>query len=793
MVIDGILDEPSWLNAETASGFIQEDPAPGQAPAQPTNVWVLYDDQAIYIGARMHDEMPHLIARELSERNVIGNTDYFEVVIDPYRDGINGYSFVLTASGVQRDARIYNNNRDAAWDTVWESAVSIDSAGWSVEMRIPFAAIRFPKSTLQHWNINFGRNIRRYREQSWWNEIDPALTGFLAQSGVLKNLRDLKPPLRLSLYPFLALSKEYNGYTGQNPWGLSGGMDLKLGIGQAFTLDMTLIPDFSQTQTDRDYLNLSPFELVFDENRPFFTEGMELFNRGNLFYSRRIGGRPGYYIPITDELEAGDEVVFFPQSAQLINATKLSGRTNFGLGLGFFNAISAKENALIVSDNGEERYIPVVPMTNFNMVVADQSLKNNSNIALSNTNVSRTGKAPSSNVSGADFQLFNAGRMFALKGFGHYSLKNQTDVSPETGYQYQLEFGKVSGNFRGAIRYRSISDSFDPNDMGLLQINNEKSVSGSLGYFLYEPTGPFNRFNNQVHFRRAQLFTGSDLTGLRFDWDATTYFKNWDFLRVAINVHPIAVKDFFEPRTNDFSSYYLMPARAYGNFYFSTDYRRKLAIDLRLEGTTFDEDDRYIYAWTIEPRVRFSDRFSMIATTRWIAFNNDKGFVRPKSAAIGYENIEAGDIIFGSRNRSSIENSLELKYIFTNRMNASLRGRHFYSLVEYRDFFKLKADGTLTNSGYTGKTEDAPLTLHDLAFHIFTIDLIYTWRFAPGSDLIFVWKNNIFSGRNEVPDNYFRELGNLLTGPQENALVVKAIYYLDYHRYFGSGSSKKAQ
>nr|MBS0036693.1 carbohydrate binding family 9 domain-containing protein [Saprospiraceae bacterium] len=273
--IDGNLFEAGWAKAEPATDFIQQDPYPGAEASLPTEVRVLYDDNAIYIGVRLYDPVPESILRELSERNVIGNADHFEVIIDPYRDGINGYSFAVTSSGVQRDARMYGDRKDAAWDAVWESAVVIDSLGWTVEMRIPYSAIRFPKIHSQQWGVNFGRNIRQTREQSWWNEIDPSLDGVLQQSGMLTDLINIEPPVRLSLYPFLAVSKDYTDFVDENPWGVSGGLDLKYGISQAFTLDVTLIPDFSQALSDRDVLNLSPFEVVFDENRQFFTEGME--------------------------------------------------------------------------------------------------------------------------------------------------------------------------------------------------------------------------------------------------------------------------------------------------------------------------------------------------------------------------------------------------------------------------------------------------------------------------------------------------------------------------------------
>lgn len=780
--IDGRLDEPFWQLADVATDFIQQDPYPGSEAGMSSEVRVLYDDHALYIGARLYDPEPDKILTELSERNIIGNADHFEVLIDPYMDGINGYSFALTASGVQRDARMYGDVKDAAWDAVWESAVTIDSLGWLVEIKIPYSAIRFSSRGVQDWYINFGRNIRRTREQNWWNEIDPSVDGVLQQSGLLKDLSSLEPPPRLSLYPFIAINKDYNDFTENNPWGFSGGMDLKYGISQAFTLDVTLIPDFSQTISDKDVLNLTPFEIVFDENRQFFTEGMEMFNRGDLFYTRRIGGASAYLNPI--DFDPGDELLEAPVTPQLLNATKLSGRTLSGTGLGVFNAVTRREFARIRDENGEVRKERFVPLTNYNVVVADQSLRNNSSIALMNTNVWREGSAPYANATGTDFRFFTPDRKFVFRGYGHFSVKQRPEESSQTGHQYHAEIAKVSGRFRASMRYREISDEFDPNDLGLLLVNNERRLYAQIGFFQFEPIGFVNRFNTTLQLRYAQLYSSSDRTGLRINWDASMYLKTWDAFFLNVNHHPRPVKDFYEPRSLDFETFYRYPARTYGRFFYSSDFRRTLAVNFRLEGTAFPDVDRSIYGWMIEPRIRVSDHFFIIASTNHVGFSKDEGFVLPNPNASGFDELEVGDIVFGRRDRKSIENNLNLRYIFSNRMSAIMRTRHFYSNVDYLDFFKLLPDGSLTEVDYTGRLEGNSRTVHDLNFHLFNIDLIYTWRFAPGSDLIFVWKNDIFSSRNEDADTYFRELKNLWSGPQRNSFTLKLVYYFDYQQIF---------
>ncbi|MEL7533157.1 MAG: DUF5916 domain-containing protein, partial [Bacteroidota bacterium] len=291
-LIDGILDENVWQTAASSkSAFIQASPNNGQPSTSLTEVIVLYNDFSIYVGARLYDEQPELIQKELGLRDEMGkNTDLFSIGFDTYLNRQNAFLFMVTAAGVQADAYLTPSDDDFNWNAVWSSAVAITDFGWSVEVEIPYSALRFPKKEVQSWGLNFGRVVKRYQEESYWHPINPNLNGVVNQFGTLDGLVGIKPPVRLQLTPYVTgyLQKDPN----QSAWGtsLTGGMDLKYGINESFTLDMSLIPDFGQVRSDNVVLNLSPFEVRFDENRPFFTEGTELFNsRGNQFYSRRVG------------------------------------------------------------------------------------------------------------------------------------------------------------------------------------------------------------------------------------------------------------------------------------------------------------------------------------------------------------------------------------------------------------------------------------------------------------------------------------------------------------------------
>ena len=402
--IDGDLSDPVWQLAPIAGQFIQNFPSVGQPATQKTEVRVLYDNRAIYIGAYLYDD-PALIRRQITARDEEQqkDLDYFSVFIDTYHDLQNGFQFLATSANVQTDARLAPNVTagfgvygDKTWDAVWDSKVSIKADGWVVEMAIPYISLRFSKANVQDWGIQFLRSVRRSNETSFWNFVDPNVNGFVNQFGLLTNIQNIKPPLRLSFSPYVSTAyrkvPETDGF--RNEWLKSGGMDVKYGINESFTLDATLVPDFGQVISDNVVNNLTPYEVQFDEYRPFFTEGTEIFNKSGLFYSRRIGATPsGYYAVegLADD-DPNLEIIRNPGRTQLYNALKLSGRTKKKLGIGIFNAVGAPMYATVRNrSTGERTRINTEVLTNYNIIVLDQALRGRSYLTFTNTNVLRQG------------------------------------------------------------------------------------------------------------------------------------------------------------------------------------------------------------------------------------------------------------------------------------------------------------------------------------------------------------------------------------------------------------------
>ena len=509
--IDGILNDSCWSKAEIAKDFIQRDLHPGLPAEQTTEVKILYDDNAIYIAANLFDTAPDSILKELSTRDNEANAELFGIFFDTYNDDINAYGFFVTSAGTQIDARYSISEQDFDWNAVWTSAVKINESGWAVELKIPYSALRFSAKEIQTWGMNLIRKTRRNRENAFWNPIDPKINALVRQFGTLSGLKNLKPPIRLSFMPYIAGILNHYPYQDADVkdlnYTISGGMDVKYGLSDAFTLDMTLVPDFSQVQSDNQVLNLSQFEVQFQERRPFFTEGTELFNKGGIFYSRRVGGTPFDFGNAQKELREGEKIIKNPAQTQLLNASKLSGRTQNKLGIGLFNAVANNTYATLKDSLGNTRSVLTSPLTNYNIVVLDQSLKNNSSVSLINTNVTREGHFEDANVSGLLMRFNNKTNRYTFGGRGIMSNVFYPDSSkPHSGFSSNVDFGKSGGQFRWSVHGSINSDTYNPNDLGLLTMSNNMETGLHLSYQIFKPFWKVNNLNNKVNFLYQRMY-----------------------------------------------------------------------------------------------------------------------------------------------------------------------------------------------------------------------------------------------------------------------------------------------
>ena len=779
--IDGLLNESFWNKCDFVSDFVQTKPNPGAAATHPCCIKVLYDDTGIYIGAELDEGEMGRIGTELFERDNLDdskNIDWFGVILDCYGKGLTGYGFVVSASGVQTDIKFTSQDEDGSWDAVWDSDVHQYETYWTCEIKIPYSALRFPDQEEQHWGIQFGRRSHQRQEESFWNPVLPDQEGLLSQSGILEGIKDIKPPPRFSATPFVAAYVEnFNDpASDQNSsWGSSynAGMDIRYGISDAYTLDMTLIPDFGQTQSDNEVLNLSPFEVQFDENRQFFTEGTELFSKADLFYSRRVGGTPYYYDQLSDGLDENESATSLKTDSRLINATKISGRDKHGTGLGYFNAISPRQHAEIKNtQTGIKREALLQPWTNYNVMVVDQNLSNNSYVSLINTNVMREGAARDANVTGMEFDLRNKKNKYGVSGSAAYSQQWDSEEKTE-GYKYFLELARNSGNLTWSVSHNVLSDTYDQNDLGFLENNNDKSWHGSIAYNEYEEFGPFLNGGMGINARYSGLysFPGAKEDQYRSNLFTSAGFETWFFglfknfyqVNVWMYMQPFDNYDYFEPRVA--GRFFEYPAFKNWGINMHTDSRKKLILSAFGRYNKFHEKDKYQLGSSLGFQYRVNNHFSVGYNIEQLFMTLDRGYI-----------TEIGDdIVFGARDYSDITQLYEMQYTFNPKMSLSFRLRHNWTRVSYTHFYTLQEDGTVEDRVYNEN--------ENINFNAWTIDTNFRWRFAPGSDLFIVWKNSIFGEDENSMISYGENLQDLFHQPQSNSFSVKAIYYIDFQNW----------
>ena len=755
--IDGKNNEGAWKSIPIATDFIMFEPDNGKpiSDTKKTDVKVLYDNTAIYILATLRDDEPNKISKELTNRDVFGISDHFSVSINGYNDGQQDFRFYVSAAGVQMDCLATEDSEDYTWDAIWSSEVTLTEFGWVVEMRIPYAALRFSKAEKQTWGINFMREIKRDFQKYTWNHVDTKIGSIITQEGILEGIQNIKTPTRLFFIPYTSAYYQQNDFDSDKT--LKAGMDIKYGINDAFTLDAILVPDFGQTKFDNAILNLEPFEQLLNENRPFFTEATDLFSKGGMFYSRRIGGEP----IIAPETNVNEEITNYPSTVDLINAVKVSGRTENGLGIGVLNAVTEKTYATIKDTiTNVSRKEVIEPLVNYNVLVFDQRFNQNSSISFVNTNTLRNGNFRDANASALLFDLNTKANTYNLYGDFKYSAIN--DVEDYDGYKTALNFAKTSGRYRYLFSAKYLSENYDINDLGIIFYTNYHAAYGELSYRIVNPTKVFNTFKAiQAVNIEKQNTTGKTQEGwYKIIANATT-LKN-HYLEFLLQVNPLDRYDFYEPRS--YGSYVYKPKSILGYGQFYSDETRPFHYELELSMEKFDEENRNIYRVYGGTKYRFNDKFSLSYNFEYTRMVNDRGWV-------GFEN---DDIIFGERNREIVQHYFTGKYSITNKMTFNLIARYYWSYSDVHEFFTLQDDGHLTpNPSYSQNK--------NRNFNSWNLDFSYSWWFAPGSELSVLYRNYAQESTNVVEKNTQENFDNLFGGNLTNIFSISLRYYIDYN------------
>ena len=759
--LDGMLDEEIWQEALAISNFKQHEPVDGAPASQKTEVRVLYGLNSLFIGAYMYDDDPAAIENTLGRRDDYNRADWFLVSLDAYFDRRTAYTFGINAAGVQFDAIQSGSDggpgrggggnaprgMDPSWDAIWYSNVRVTEAGWVAEIRIPYSMLRFSDAPTQTWGIHFTRRNPRLGEQSEWPHVPRTeRENLVAQFGQLNGIQNVKPRRNIQISPYTVTglyTEESEDVAGKavSSQTFDVGGDLKIGLGPNITLDATINPDFGQVEADPAVLNLTAFETFFEERRPFFVEGINIYEfsvgPGRLLYTRRIGA-----------------------DAPIIGATKLSGRTGSGLEFGVLGAATG-------SSFDPTRGYGIARVSQqigaYSKAGGIVTLFDGSNV---DDNHLRT------ITTGADWDLRLLDNRYGIEGFFALTNRNwvDADIDGETGFASKVWLRKRQGNWNGFAGVDVFSDNFNPNDAGQLRENNFIAFLSSIEHEINggQPFGPFSRAGARMFlFQQFSYQEGLDL-GQSIDFGSRWTLKGFQSIRFGIEYeNPFGGYDLYETRG-------LLPWAQPASFGFGgdfeTDERRNWQIEPGIGMTFFDNGGRS-YELEFEGKWNAGDRLSLAGEIEgeWendvVAWSANETFMRSGADwLIGQESAnpdeltgadfvaigDAGNLdtvlgpvdpygpnlyyasIFGARNTRSIDFTLRSTITLTPKLSVQLYSQLFAARGRYARFQLQQDRDRLADF-------DAYPKRDEFSFSSLQSNLVLRWEYRPGSSLFLVW------------------------------------------------------
>jgi hypothetical protein len=570
-VIDGKLDDECWKNGTWAGDFHQWIPKEGAKPTYPTELNIQYDDKNLYVAIRAYDGEPKKILRQAGVRDELVG-DMAGVNFDSYRDYRTGFEFTVTAWGQKVDLVLFNPaNWDFNWNPVWKVKTGLEDSAWVAEYEIPLNQLRYSRQDEQVWGMHVWRWISRLQEESDWEIQSKTGPGMLYNFGELRGIKGLKKSRRLEIMPYalgdLKTMKRESG----NPfadkgrvWGGNAGLDAKIGISTNFTVDLTVNPDFGQVESDPSVMNLTAFETFYEEKRPFFLEGLTIFDykfdNQSLFYSRRIGHAPSRPVSPNDNL-----FVNSPDKTSILSAIKLSGTTSKGLSVGLIQSVTANEFARLSDKDGNRTSTKVEPLTSYT-VARMQKGYNAGNTVVGGIVTSTNRSIKDKNLESLSTDAYTGGfdllthwkdKEFYLDArlIGSYIngskeaitllqqssaryyqrpgasyLKFDTTATTLSGYGGKFLIGKGS---KGLWRYSTgatwLSPGLELNDLGYMNTADQINQENVISYLINQPVSIFLTYDISLEQFNTWNFNGQYL-GSGAHLSFTSSFKNqWSF------------------------------------------------------------------------------------------------------------------------------------------------------------------------------------------------------------------------------------------------------------------------
>jgi hypothetical protein len=797
ITIDGDFNEAAWQTAPEFTDFTQHDPNDGQPASMRTSFRVLYDDDAIYFGAIMEDPGPptSLLAR----RDSFGTSDFLSINIDSQHDRLSGAAFTVYPSNTQVDSILYNDiGEDTSWDAVWESASKVVPNGWVTEIRVPFSQLRFPQKDNHTWGINVTR--RTVRNNEWVRIVNTRKgeTGFVSHFADLTGLDGIRRGRAFELVPYgVARSDVLTHADTTNPLvdtfdhRIDGGLDLKYALTSTLTLTGTINPDFGQVEVDPAVVNLSQFETFYPEKRPFFTEGLNIFQfsdspaqshfsfifRPQMFYSRRIGRSP--------QVSLDPSLFIAPTETTILGAAKVTGKVG-KYSVGVLNALTDTERALSVG--GRQH---VEPMTNYFVSRVTREYGEGSRVGMLATSVNRRladelqglrenalflgadgytsfadrswifeWMAGSSRVSGTEDAIartqLSSARYFQRPDAGHVEFDPTRTAL--TGYAGKVMLSKNTGLWRPNIQVHAYSPEFETNDAGFMQRADIVSGHALMQYVNQNPTKRFREKNVWIGSWRNTNFDGDTLERGFFVDHFATLATYWDY-RAAVFYAPGAFSD-----QHTRGGPVVRTLRSWTTeLSLESDDRKPVYFDLSgtIEG---GEEDSYHRSVGLEVTYKPSGNVQLSAGP----------FVSRSKDAHQYVATEGGQYVFAELEQRTFELATRVDWTLSPRLSFQLYLQPFIASGDFHDVHRLASPRTADYVPYAGGTQFEP----DFNFRSVRGSAVARWEFRPGSALYVVWNENRAETEPIGDFRFRRDLSAISTAPSHDVFLVKMSYWL---------------
>ena len=843
-VVDGRLDDSVWALATPVTQFLETDPDEGKPVSESTEVRVVYDADAIYVGARLFDREPKRIVSRLGRRDAQPPSDDFRVLLDSYHDHRTAFRFTVNPAGVKGDILFGDDGTfaDDSWDPVWTAATTVDSLGWTAELRIPFSQLRFSGAREQVWGVRFVRWIQRKNEFALFPFVGKTESGFVSRFAHLIGIHDLPPPRRFELLPYsVARATYHDPVVPGNPFDRGSryfggaGMDVKYGLTSNLTLDATLNPDFGQVESDPAFVNLTAFEQFLPERRPFFVEGADIFRFGGngggfngfggtpqFFYSRRIGPRPrgAIYSP--------GQFADRPDNTTILGAAKLSGKTAGGWSLGVLDAVTAREFAAVADTTSGARFSDeVAPLTNaFIARLKHDFGGGNTSLGFLASALDRDIRTPSLHflrsaayAGGVDlFHRWGHSTYTLAANLGWSYVHGDTTAIQRTqlsstryfqrpgalsfhydahrtslfGVTGEVYLNKVAGNWLWGLAASTTTPGFEVNDLGFQRRVDRISGAATAGYHWTKPGKVFREASAFVSVGPSWNYDRDDIQKAVYAFSFGT-LRNFWFYNLNLGYSAAALDD----RLTRGGPLAATPAAWNAGGTIASDSRRPVSF---IASLFYGANDAGGWSASVSPglELRPSGAVAFRVAPTWYAGHDAAQYVTqvPDATTRGTR------YLFGDLMQHSLDLTLRMNLTFSPTLTFQLYTQPFLFAGDFRSFGELRAPRTYTFNVY-GRDNGSTLR-YDPATRVYTVhpdgalpadslqfdnpdfrdrslrcNAVLRWEYRPGSTLFVVWTQVRFA---ELPDPAFHP--TLYVGHEmfrdrpTNVLLVKVNYWL---------------